>query len=165
MKDVVDGIVQLPLVLRERMGLLREFYDATNTVENGMCYIEGPFRQKLHGFFSKRHSQLRDRRQLMERSRRRTELEARELDKKPLTMHEEEELARIVAETRGNFDDLDHALAQFAKQLEGEVESDVRTHSDAAEIQEARNTLREPKHQQKSHNKKADEAPDYSIPI
>lgn len=143
--DVVQGIVRLPRPLMERVTLLRKLYQATERLDNGQCVIEGPFREELHALFSERHRALQERGARLQRLSTRSEREALLLDRQEPTHQEEEELGRIVAETRLSFDDLDKKLATFGKQLERDLETEVRGSIDAAGIAEARGVLDEKK--------------------
>ncbi len=140
-EDVIQGIVRLPMPARDRVELLRRFYDATEKIENGKCVIEGPFREELHRLFSERHRDIVEQRERRARLGRRNEREAALLDEQPLKPDEERELERIVSETRGDFDNLNTELEKFGRTLESEIEAEVSGSADAAGIAEARAQL------------------------
>ena len=142
--DVIEGIVKLPLPIRERIALCRKLYAATEKIEDGRAIIEGPFREELHGLFSNRHRAIRAQRQRFQKLRLKGDRRSRELGAKPLDSYEEEELARIVAETHGSFEDLTHKLDGFEKGLRKEVEDDMRGGADAESIKNLRLGLNQP---------------------
>lgn len=144
--DVITGIVRLPIAAGERVRLLKILYDVTDPekAKNGQCIIEGPFRDELSRLFIQRHAEVRDQRTRAARLRDRNAAISDDLSHMSLSELEAEELERIVQDTRGDFDRLGQELDRFGKDLEREVEADVRTRSDAADIAAAREQLRTP---------------------
>ena len=144
LEDVIAGIVRLPLPIQERIGLLRTLYDVTEKVENGMCVIEGPFREKLHELFTNRHREVTERLQTIRARKAQTARESQALAGRPLEAAEEEELARIVEETRGDFDALEQKLSSFEQQTRVAMEKDVRRKVDEGDMRSIYDQLKNP---------------------
>lgn len=140
--DVTNGILRLPLPAQERIDLLKSLHASTDGIDaNGNCIIEGPLRETLDRLFTQRYGEVRAQRQRCEKVRLKIARGSRDKAAEPMDPHEEEELARIVQETRGDFDLLHQKLIAFERSLRNQVEEDVRKTADQLGIEAARKIL------------------------